>query len=89
MNRNANHSMSAGQIIGTMNGLQVFGLDIAKQIFQLHSVDMQTGEIVNVAITRAKMLERFANQVPVIGRVNSPSWGTPCASYMPRSCAPL
>jgi transposase len=66
MNRNANHSMSAGQIIGTMHGLQVFGLDIAKSIFQLHSVDMQTGEILNVQITRAKMLERFANQVPCL-----------------------
>ena len=38
MNRNT--GMSAGQIIGKMNGLQVFGLDIAKHVFQLHTVDM-------------------------------------------------
>lgn len=46
MNRNT--AMNAGQIIGTMNGLQVIGLDIAKHVFQLHTVDMGTGEIVNV-----------------------------------------
>lgn len=55
MNRNT--GMSAGQIIGTMNGLQVMGLDIAKHVFQLHTVDMGTGEIVNVQIKRAKVLD--------------------------------
>lgn len=60
MNRNT--GMSAGQIIGTMNGKQVIGLDIAKQVFQLHSVDMRTGEIVNVQIKRAKVLEYFVNK---------------------------
>jgi transposase len=60
MNRNA--GMNAGQIIGTMNGLQVVGLDIAKHVFQLHTVDMGTGEIVNVQIKRAKVAEHFANR---------------------------
>ncbi len=60
MNRNT--GMNAGQIIGTMNGLQVIGLDIAKQIFQLHTVDMGTGEIFNVQIKRAKVLEYFVNR---------------------------
>ena len=60
MNRNA--GMSAGQIIGTMNGKQVIGLDIAKHVFQLHSVDMATGEIMNVQIKRAKVLEHFVNK---------------------------
>jgi transposase len=32
MNRNT--GMYAGQMIGTMNGQQVFGLDIAKKVFQ-------------------------------------------------------
>lgn len=59
MNRNT--GMSAGQIIGTMNGLQVIGLDIAKNVFQLYTVDMQTGEMINVQIKRAKVLEHFAN----------------------------
>lgn len=60
MNRNT--GMSAGQIIGTMNGLQVVGLDIAKHVFQLHTVDMGTGEIVNVQIKRARVLEHFVNK---------------------------
>lgn len=60
MNRNA--GMNAGQLIGTMNGLQVIGLDIAKHVFQLHTVDMGTGEIVNVQLKRAKVLEHFANR---------------------------
>ncbi len=59
MNRNT--GMSAGQIIGTMAGKQVIGLDIAKHVFQLHTVNMSTGEIVNVQIKRAKVLEYFAN----------------------------
>lgn len=60
MNRNT--GMNAGQIIGTMNGQQVVGLDIAKLVFQLHTVDMGTGEIINVQIKRAKVLEYFVNQ---------------------------
>ena len=64
MNRNT--GMSAGQIIGTMNGQLVVGLDIAKQVFQLHTVDMDTGEIVNVQIKRAKVMEHFANRQPCL-----------------------
>jgi transposase len=60
MNRNT--GMNAGQIIGTMGGKQVFGLDIAKHVFQLHTVDMSTGEIANVQIKRAKVLEHFVNK---------------------------
>ena len=60
MNRNT--GMNAGQIIGTMNDKQVIGLDIAKHVFQLHSVDMGTGEIVNVQIKRAQVLEHFVNR---------------------------
>ena len=58
--------MNAGQIIGTMNGQQVVGLDIAKLVFQLHTVDMGTGEIVNIQIKRAKVLEHFANRNPCV-----------------------
>lgn len=60
MNRNT--GMNAGQVIGTMNGLQVVGLDIAKQVFQMHTVDMNTGEIINVQIKRAKVIEHFATK---------------------------
>jgi transposase len=58
--------MNAGQILGTIDGLQVVGLDIAKQVFQMHTVDMVTGEIVNVQIKRAKVLEHFANRAPCL-----------------------
>lgn len=64
MNRNA--GMGAGQIIGLINGQQVFGLDIAKTVFQLHTVDMDTGEIINAQIKRAKVLEYFANRQPCL-----------------------
>lgn len=57
---------SAGQIIGQMAGLQVIGLDIAKSVFQLHSVEMSTGEIVNVQLKRAKVLGHFANHAPCL-----------------------
>lgn len=59
-------AQSAGQIIGQMSGLQVIGLDIAKNVFQLHTVDMSTGEIVNVQLKRAKVLGYFANRVPCL-----------------------
>ncbi len=58
--------MNAGQIIGTMNGQQVLGLDIAKQVFQMHTVNMGTGEIVNVRVLRAKVLEHFVNRTPCL-----------------------
>uniref|UniRef100_E6PQG1 Transposase of ISCARN18, IS110 family IS1111 group n=1 Tax=mine drainage metagenome TaxID=410659 RepID=E6PQG1_9ZZZZ len=58
--------MSAGQIIGTIDGLQVVGLDIAKQVFQMHTVDIATGEIVNVQIKRGKVLEHFANRAQCV-----------------------
>jgi transposase len=61
-----NPGMNAGQIIGTMNGQQVIGMDIAKQVFQLHTVDMATGEIVNIQIKRAKVPEYFANRLPCL-----------------------
>lgn len=64
MNRKT--GMNAGQILGTIDGLQVVGLDIAKQVFQMHTVDMVTGEIVNVQIKRAKVLEHFANRAPCL-----------------------
>ena len=68
MNRNT--GMIAGQIIGTMNGQQVnrstgqqvMGLDMAKNVFQMQTVDMGTGEVISVQIKRGKVLEHFANK---------------------------
>ncbi|VVE84487.1 IS110 family RNA-guided transposase [Pandoraea sputorum] len=44
-----------------MNGMAV-GVDIAKQVFQVHYIDQDTGEIVNKPIKRANFLEHFANR---------------------------
>lgn len=38
------------------------GIDIAKSVFQVHYVDMATGEIVNKPLKRAALLEHFANR---------------------------
>lgn len=64
MNRKS--GMSAGQVIGTVGGQQVVGLDIAKSVFQLHTVDMNSGEIVNQQLKRAKVLTYFANRAPCV-----------------------
>ena len=40
----------------------VVGVDTAKRVFQLYWVDMETGEIVNLRLTRAGFLEHFANR---------------------------
>lgn len=42
--------------------LSVIGLDIAKNVFQLHSVDATTGEIQRRQLKRAKVAEFFANR---------------------------
>ena len=37
----------------------VVGVDTAKRVFQLYWVDMETGEIVDLRLTRTKFLERL------------------------------
>lgn len=44
----------------------VVGIDIAKRVFQLHWIDMQTGEIVSVQLKREQFLEHFANRQPFL-----------------------
>ena len=44
--------------------LPVIGLDIAKNVFQLHIVDADTGEIQRRQLKRAKVAEFFANRQP-------------------------
>ena len=46
-----------------MNHIPV-GVDIAKNIFHVHHVDQDTGEIVNRPLKRAQFLEYFANRAP-------------------------
>jgi transposase len=46
-----------------MNGSKtVVGIDIAKRVFQLHWIDMESGEIVSVQLKRGNFLEHFANR---------------------------
>lgn len=42
--------------------LTVVGIDIAKNIFQLHWADPSTGEVIRKQLTRAKILQFFANR---------------------------
>ena len=42
------------------------GVDVAKNVFQVYSVEAETGEIKNVAIKRAKFVEHFANRGPCL-----------------------
>lgn len=40
----------------------VVGVDTAKQVFQLHWVDAETGEVFSKRLKRAKFLEHFVNK---------------------------
>lgn len=44
----------------------VFGIDIAKSVFQLHTMDMTTGEIVSLKLKREKFLAHFVNRQPCL-----------------------
>lgn len=44
----------------------VYGIDIAKSVFQLHWVDQETGEIFNKQLKRVKFLDYFANRAPCL-----------------------
>ena len=44
----------------------VVGVGTAKRVFQLHWIDVETGEVVDLRLTRAKFLEHFANRVPCV-----------------------
>lgn len=42
------------------------GIDLAKNVFQLHYVDEETGEVTNRSIRRGVFLEHFANRSPCL-----------------------
>lgn len=42
------------------------GMDIAKSVFQLYWVEPCTGEIKNIRVRRAKLLEHFATRAPAV-----------------------
>ncbi len=44
----------------------VIGVDIAQRVFQVHEVDVQTGELRSMQLKRAKFLEYFVNRTPCL-----------------------
>lgn len=44
----------------------VVGIDIAKRVFQLHWVDIESGEMVSLQLKRERFLEHFANRAPCL-----------------------
>lgn len=42
------------------------GIDLAKNVFQIHYVDEETGEVMNRSIRRAQFLAHFANRSPCL-----------------------
>ncbi|CAB3807115.1 IS110 family transposase ISBfun2 [Paraburkholderia fynbosensis] len=44
----------------------IAGVDIAKNVMQVHWVDPESGEIVNRPVKRAAFLEYFANRKPCL-----------------------
>lgn len=46
--------------------LPVIGMDIAKNVFQLHVVDAETGEILRHKLKRDRVSEFFANHQPAL-----------------------
>ncbi|MGF6446463.1 transposase [Paraburkholderia youngii] len=45
---------------------RTFGLDLAKRVFQVHSVDMETGEIERRQLKREALVTFFAKQAPAV-----------------------
>ena len=48
----------------TIAQLPVIGMDIAKNVFQLHAVDPETGEIERIKHKRDRVAAFFANRQP-------------------------
>jgi transposase len=44
----------------------VVGVDIAKSVFQVYTVEQETGEVINISIKRAQFLQWFANRAPCL-----------------------
>lgn len=44
----------------------VVGVDTAKSVFQLYSVDMETGEVTSKQLKRAQFLFWFTNRAPCL-----------------------
>ena len=59
----------------------VIGVDTAKRVFQLHWVDMETGEVMDLKLTRARFLEHFARLCCKLGEGAMRDQGASCSPY--------
>jgi transposase len=46
--------------------MSVVGVDTAKNVFQVYTVDQQTGEVINKQVRRSQFLDWFANRTPCL-----------------------
>lgn len=78
----------------------VIGMDIAKHIFQLHSVNPETGEVERIKLRRQDVLEYFAKRTPALVAIEACGsahwWGRQLADLgheirllLPRSVRPF
>ncbi len=67
------------------------GVEIAKNVFQLHWVDADTGEIVNKQLKRAVFLEHFASREPCLVGMDAcgsaQHWARRLIEVGPRFCS--
>ena len=54
--------------------LPIIGMDIAKNVFQLHMVDPETGEVERKKLKRDRVAPFFANRPPSV--VALEAWGS-------------
>jgi len=59
-----NYFKPGGTTMKSDSQLPIIGMDIAKNVFQLHIVDAETGEIQRRQLKRAKVAEFFTNRQP-------------------------
>ena len=50
----------------------VVGVDTAKRVFRLHWVELETGEMVDLRLSRATFLEHFANRAACLVGMEAP-----------------
>ena len=49
-----------------MGSVRVIGLDLAKNVFQVHGVDAEGGVVLRQRLTRARLLKLFAKLSPCL-----------------------
>lgn len=61
-------TFEANRRIHIMNATRktVVGVDTAKNVFQVYTVEQETGQVINKAIKRAQFLQWFANRAPCL-----------------------